>query len=153
LFKLRKLILETNKIYKKNVFSSLLHAKLLFDLSMLAEKAIEHKNPRKGQKLTFNDELLFLSTAPTGLLSFNTGNKIGTLNSDFGNDFAGTLYDLLNKTHHLYLSNIENDFAIAYGIRNFGAHKIENEPVLYNRILELVQSILNTLFFTIEKLY
>jgi hypothetical protein len=155
LFKLRKLILETDKIYKRNVLSSLLHAKLLFDLSMITEKAIEYKNPRKGKgrKLVFADELLFLSAAPARLLSFNTGNRIGKLNSDFEKDFAGTLYDILNKKYPLGLSDIENDFAIAYGVRNFGAHKIENKPVLYSRTPALAQSILNTLFFAIEKLY
>ncbi len=60
LFKLRKLVLETSKIYKANAFSSMMHSKLLFDLSVITDKVIEYKNPRKGQKLKLADELIFL---------------------------------------------------------------------------------------------
>ena len=154
IFKLRKLIVETSRIYKSNAFSSILHAKLLFDLSVIADKVIEYKNPRRRrhERLVFAEELIFLSTQHP-LLSFNTGNKIQMLNDDFNTDFSGTLAALLRRTYHLPFSGIENDFAITYGIRNFGAHKIENQPCIYKNIAQISQSILNTLFFTIEKIY
>lgn len=153
IFKLRKLAVETSKIYKKNVFSSILHAKLLFDLSIITDKVIEYKNPRKGQKLTFADELIFLSSRPRRLLSFNVGNKIGKLRDDFHDDFSGTIYNLLKRRYSVALSDIENDFAITYGVRNFGAHKIENQSCLYNNMPKLAQKILNSLFYTVDKIY
>jgi hypothetical protein len=156
LFKLRKTVVETSEIYKKNTLSSIMHAKLLFDLSVVVDKIIEYKNPRRlrpNTKLVFSNELIFLSMAPRRLLSFNVGNKIGTLNADF-EDLAGTLRGLLRGTYdHLTLSDIEKDFAITYGIRNFGAHKIENQPYLYNNMPRISQSILNSLFYIVEKIY
>jgi len=153
LFKIRKLLDETPKIYKKNIFSSLLHARHLFDLCLISDKAIEYKNPARGSRhLSFRDEMLFLSSPSTASLSFNrTG--LNTINNDFNSDFGRTMYDILLGRYHLSLSSIENDFAVAYGIRNFGAHRIENQPVVYNRMGELVQRIFNTLFFTVERLY
>lgn len=152
MFKLRNLVIETPKIYKKNVFSVLLHAKLLFDLALITDKVVEYKNPNRGNRLSFRDEMIFLSSPSMRLLSFNQ-NRITTINRNFDNDFSGTSYDILFGRYNLSLSDIENDFALAYGIRNLAAHKVKNEPVLYHRTRELAQSILNTLFFTVEKLY
>jgi hypothetical protein len=153
MFKLKKLVKETHKVYKKNIFSSLLHAKLLFDFCLISDKVIENKNPAHSSRhLSFWDEMMFLSSPNIALLSFNR-RKLSTINRDFERNFTTTMYDLLLGRYHLSLSDIEKDFAIAYGIRNFAAHKIQNQKVLYNRMIELAQSILNTLFFTVEKLY
>ena len=151
LFKLKKLV-ETDIEQKRNVFSSLLHAKALFDICLVVEKVIEHKNPRsatKGAKLYFSDEIGFLSQKTSLMLV----SHIGKLNNDFDGDFAGTLSDILDSKYAPTLSSIEEDLAIAYGIRNFGAHKLENQPVLCQRMVELSQRLLNALFFSIEKLY
>ncbi len=40
-----------------------------------------------------------------------------------------------------------------YGFRNFGAHKVEDQPVVYQNFDEISRRILNALFFSIEKLY
>lgn len=156
LFKLRKLVVETSITYKKNIFSSILHSKILFDLCLISDKVIENKNPdRNTRRLSFRDEMLFLSSSTIPLLSF-TQNDISTINRDFDQNFGNTMYDMLLGRYHLLgrsLSNIENDFAITYGMRNFGAHKIQNQPVLYHRMPELAQNILSTIFFTVEKLY
>ena len=47
-------------------------------------------------------------------------------------------------------SSIDWDFAITYRIRNFGGHRIEDQPVIYEKIEELSQRVLNTLFFLVE---
>ena len=59
---------------------------------------------------------------------------------------------LLSGTY-LNLNDIERDFAVTYGVRNHGAHRLESRPIIYNRMRELTQSMLNALFFTIENLY
>jgi hypothetical protein len=156
LFRIRKIMLETNDIYKKNVLSSLLHARILFDLSLVTDKVIENKNAGRGNRPSFRKEILFLSSSPRHLLSFN-GGILDTLGIEFDNDFSGTMTRLLSGTYRPHaaaaLNDIERDFAIAYGIRNRGAHKLEDEPILYKRTSQLTQSILNTLFFSIENLY
>lgn len=151
LFRIRKIIYETHEIYKKNAFSSLLHARILFDLSLVLDKVIENKNTGRSARPRFGEEILFLSTSPRNLLSFNR-HRLSTLNTEFANDFGRTMYRLL-LGNYSHLSDIERDFAIAYGIRNRGAHKLENQAVIYNRTRELTQSLLNALFFTVENLY
>jgi len=151
LFRIRKMIYETDWIYKKNVFGSLLQARILFDLSLVVDKVIENKNIRRSDRSTFREEILYLSTPPRNLLSFNR-NMLRTLNNEFDNDFGETMYRLVLGTYP-NLNDIERDFAIAYGIRNRGAHKLENQPVIYDRTQELTQSVLNALFFTVENLY
>jgi hypothetical protein len=51
------------------------------------------------------------------------------------------------------LQPIEEDLAITYGFRNFGAHKVEDQPVVYQNFDEISMRILNALFFSVEKLY
>ncbi len=151
LFKL-KLMLEIDDRLKQNVFSSLIHARLLFDICLVLEKAIEHKNPnsKPGSKLFFPAEIKFLSQKAS--LSIKDS-VIKQLSSDFDTDFAKTIDDILGSKHPLKLSDIENDLAIAYGIRNFVAHRVEDQPVLYKNLEELSQRLLNALFFAIERLY
>jgi len=155
LFKLKKLLdpIETPSALRQNVFSSLLHAKSLFDICLVVEKVVEYKNPnskKKGVKLKFTDELKFLSKET----SLSLGKKkIRKLNDDFGDNFSGTLSNIIESKYPLLSKRIEEDLAIAYGIRNFAAHKLEDEPVLYEKVEELSQRLLNTLFFSIEKLY
>jgi len=152
LFRLKKLILETDNRLKQNVFSSLVHAKILFDICLVTEKAVEYKNPesKKGTKLFFPDEIKFLSREASLSVGKSTIKK---LNTDFRNDFAKTLCDMLTSKYYLKLSKIEEDLAITYGIRNFGAHRLEDEPVFYQDMEELAQRLLNGLFFCIEKLF
>ncbi|MCX8151399.1 MAG: hypothetical protein N3D85_07885 [Candidatus Bathyarchaeota archaeon] len=151
LFKL-KLILETNDRLKQNVFSSLIHARLLFDICLVLEKAIEHKNHKSkhGSKLSFSNEMKFLSQKAS--LSIDCF-VIKKLNFDFRADFAKTINDMLGSKYSLELSDIKIDLAIAYGIRNFVAHRVEDQPVLYKNFDELSQRLLNALFFAVEKLY
>ena len=151
LFRLRKIMYETHNIYKKNVFSSLLHARILFDLSLVTDKIIENKNSGRRPRPSFRTEILYLSTPPRNLLSF-TPAILDILGNEFDADFGGTLDRLLSGTYP-NLSAIERDFAIAYGIRNRGAHKLENQPIIYRRMRDLTQSMLNALFFAVENLH
>ncbi|MFZ0966199.1 MAG: hypothetical protein WAN82_06185 [Candidatus Bathyarchaeia archaeon] len=150
LFETHKMILGTNERLKKNPFSSLIHARILSNLCIIFDKTVEHKHPDKGSRPLFiSDEIIFLSKKATS--SIDDAAK-GEINHDFQVDFSKTLRELLGSTYRLSLSDIENDLAIAYGIRNFCAHKIEDQPVLYNNFDELCQRLMNALFFALEKL-
>ena len=156
LFRIRKMIYETGKIYKQNAFSSLLQARILFDLSLVVDKVIENKNAGRSNRPTIREEILFLSQNPRNLLSFNE-DTLSELNDRIENNFGTTTRGLLLGTYrprrHPILNDIERDFALAYGIRNRGAHKLENQPIIYRKMRELTQSLLNALFFTVENLY
>ncbi|MBZ5529572.1 MAG: hypothetical protein LAN71_16955 [Acidobacteriia bacterium] len=152
LFELKKLIVDTGAQLKQNVFSSLIHTKVLFDSCLVVEKAIEFKNPhsKTGAKLYFSDEIKFLSQKSSSSIGDAT---VAKLNLDFKADFSKTIGDIIGSKYTLPMSDIESDFSIAYGIRNFAAHRIEDQPVLYKNMEEIVQRLLNVLFFTVEKLY
>ena len=83
--------------------------------------------------------------------------SLGQINTSFKTHFPKTLDDLLRSQYMfgsgLILSPIEEDLAITYGFRNFGAHKIEKQPVIYQNLQTIAQRCLNVIFFVIESLY
>ena len=151
LFRLRKLLLETGEQLKMNVLSSIIHARILFDMCLVLDKAVEEKNPEKatGKRLYLSKEIVFLSQKTS--LSINK-KTIEDLNKSYKKDFAKTIEDIITSNYPLS-SDIERDLALAHGIRNFVAHTVEDQKVLYKNMPELSQRLLNALFFAIEKLY
>lgn len=112
---------------------------------------LSKKNPNQWR---FSEHLKFLS----GRSSLNLNDqRIGELNDAFKNNFSNTLQKLLNSQYQFQdgttLQPIEEDLAITYGFRNFGAHKVEDQPVVYQNFNEISRRILNALFFSVEKLY
>ena len=51
------------------------------------------------------------------------------------------------------LSESGIDLSLAYGIRNFGAHKVEGFPIVYQNFEEIAQRLMNVLFLALEYLY
>jgi hypothetical protein len=152
LFETHKMIFGTDERYKKNVFSSLIHARILSNLCLIIDKIAENKHPDKGtRKLFISDEIKLLSTEATGAIN---DVAVSTISTSFQGDFPRTLNELLGSMYTaLTLPDIEKDLAIVYGIRNFCAHRIENQPVLYDNFDELCQRLMNALFYALEKLY
>ncbi len=54
---------------------------------------------------------------------------------------------------HINPIDIEEDMAIVYALRHFGAHKLESQSIIYLRFPDICSRILNVFFFSIEKLY
>jgi len=142
-----------------NVFGSLLESNALFDLCLIIDNYIKSKYPATaGPKLTFGKYLLFLSRPGshglTQLLNFSRAHRTA-LNNSF-EDFQTTIETLMDgdfafsNNSQFPDRSIDWDFAITYGIRNFGGHRIEDQPVIYEKIEELSQRVLNTLFFLVE---
>lgn len=152
-FRLKKLLVEIDQKLTQNVFSSLLQANVIFDLCLIVDAIIRNKNP-DPDKWRFIDQLAFLSSQSS--LSLDT-KKLGELNKDFDSDFSNALQKLLNSNYKFgdgsSLQQIEEDLGITYGFRNFGAHRIEAQPIIYEKFEEISQRIVNALFFSIEKLY
>lgn len=149
-FRLKKLLTEIDQKLTQNIFSSLLQANTIFDLCLIVENILKQKNP--GGKY-FSDHLRFLSSKSP--LNFSH-QKIEELNGAFKNNFSNALQNLLTSQYHFQdgtvLQPIEEDLAITYGFRNFGAHRIEDQPVVYQKFGKISERILNSLFFSIEKL-
>ena len=158
IFRLKKLIEEIDQKLKENVFSTLLQANTILDLCLIVENVMK----KQINKPTMYELLIHLSNQLS--LNLHKGSKGSQNNnlSKLGIDFDGenlgkTLKELLSSQYRFQdgpaLQSIEEDLAITYGFRNFGAHEIENQPVVYNNFDEISRRILNTLFFSIEKLY
>jgi len=79
------------------------------------------------------------------------------LSNAFKSNFSNTLQSLLSSQYRFQdrtaPQSIEEDLTITYGFRNFGAHRIEDQPVVYKNFDKISERILNALFFSIEKLY
>lgn len=152
LFNLKK-IFDIDKRLTQNVFSSLQDTNIIFNLCSIIENVIAYKNPNNG-KLTLYHQLNYLSSQAS--LSLD-GNKLSNINRDRDTDFSRTLSDLLQSQYQFNdgysPSPIEIDLAVTYFFRNFGAHKIEHQPIIYENFEEITGRILNALFFSIEKLY
>ena len=155
MFRVRKLVVETNLKHTQNVFGSLLQANIIFDLCLVIETILKNKIPRTPKKKYTMFYLLEKLSAKSSL-SLNE-DKLMQINVSFKDNFSATLQSLLESRYEFRDSTapqqIEMDLAIAYGFRNFGAHKIEHQSIIYNNFEEISQRIINTLFFSVEKLY
>jgi len=151
LFRLKKLLGEVDQRLTQNLFSSLLQANAIFTFCLVIDNVIKQKNPNQWK---FSEHLKFLSSRSS--LNLNE-QKIGELNSAFKKNFSNTLQKLLSSQYQFQDETIprpiEEDLAITYGFRNFGAHKVEDQPIIYRNFDEISRRILNALFFSVEKLY
>lgn len=150
LFHLKKVLTEIDKRLTQNTFSSLLLARAIFSICLVIDNALQEKTKQRY----FRNHLEFLSKK--SLLSFDT-NMLTEINKAFDSSFSNTLKELLDSQYQFsdgtMPTRIEEDFAIAYSLRNFGAHRIEDQSIVYRRFQQISQRLLNTLFFSIEKLY
>ena len=158
LFRLKKLITEIDQKLTQNVFSSLLQANTILNFCIIVENVIKKQKKYQNKKLnalTIKPLLEFLSSNSS--LNLHKNDNLKYLNDDFGKDFSKTVQELIKSQYQFQDGTtpqpIEEDLAITYGFRNFGAHKVEDQPVVYQNFDEISKRILNALFFSVEKLY
>lgn len=151
LFNLKKISIDINDHLTQNQFASLIQADIIFRLCKIVDITVKNKNQSQWK---FIDHLDFLSRN-TSLTLIRS--KSAEANSSFNNDFSNTIDELLNSRYHFQDGSspqfIEEDFLLAYGFRNFVAHNIENQPIIYRNFIQLYSRILYSLFFIIENLY
>jgi hypothetical protein len=151
LFQVKKLLAVNNMKLTYNDYGSLLLAETMFNICLILDNLLEEKNPAQWK---YSDHLSFISNKMS--LKLDQSN-IGQINASFKTNFSRTLEDLLRSQYTVgsgsNLNFVEEDLAITYGFRNFGAHKIENQPVIYQNLQAIVQRCLNAIFFVIESLY
>ena len=137
---------------RQNDFTSQLELNLLFDILLVIDASIGARNPGVN---SFPLHAAHLSNeAGLGL----TQNKLqNELNPVFQADFNLTLANILNGAFQFGdgtgLTGLAGDLAVAYGLRNYGAHHISSVPTVQLRFNEIRQSLFNVLFLTIEMLY
>lgn len=135
----------------RSKFTGQLLVNLFFDLTLTIDAAAKAKNPA-GK--TFIHQAKFISQKAGDALSIT---KLKKINKQYNIDFEKTLSSIINGTFTFSdgtgLSKLQADIAVAYGIRNKGAHDISGSPTIWKRFTEIEQIILNVLFMTIDYCY
>jgi len=132
-------------------FAGQLEANILFDLTLVIDAAIKAKNPTKWKFVDHAEFLTYSAKDPLTLQSLQQ------INSAFQSDFQTTLESAVVGTLALpdgsSLSRLQCDVAVAYGLRNRGAHDVSAVPAIWNHFLEIEQILMNVLFTTVDYLY
>jgi hypothetical protein len=161
LFKLEK-ISRTDRSLWKNELGSLLNLGLLFNLCMVIEQTIDNKKTCPNELRLYSDKIRHLIDRTSLSLTTSGENKHGIINNEvkfcsdeFGSSFSTTMTSILQNNHSILRTKlpIESDLVISLGIRNHSAHKLQDQPVVYQHWEDLAQRVLNVLFFTVEKTY
>jgi len=134
----------------RNSFIAQLQLNLLFDLTLVIDAAAK---PLSISEWKFVDRMECLSRRAG--LSLARG-ELRAINEAFKADFEGTLRALLEGTLSLQgrasPTGLESDVALAYGIRNRGAHHVASVELVAERFQEISQAVFNVLFLSIELL-
>ena len=83
-------------------------------------------------------------------------NKLKAINKKTNTDLEAIILDLLKSKSvfkNTKLKPIENDIGIVYTLRNSAAHRIRDRPFIHENFKQIVDSLFNIIFLTIEKLY
>ena len=132
-------------------FSSQLLLNLLFDFSVVIEAIIKAKNPSGS---SFIKHAHFLTNSINQVMSET---ELGIINQNFKINFDVTLASIVNHSFKLsngfLLTDFQTCIAVTYGIRNKGAHDITSSEIVRNKINEIIQCVINTLFCTVDYLY
>ncbi len=136
---------------RQSVFLSQLEANVFFDLTLVIDDAIKAKRAHCHFFIAQAEEL---STLAGGVLN---NARLGEINQAFRRDFDATLRTLLDGNFALAdgtkVLGTDLDIAVAYGVRNRGAHNISGSRVIAERYNDVRASIFSALFLTIELLY
>ena len=150
-FHLKKLLVDIDRRLMQNALSSMMQVTTYFSLCLVIDNVIKWKNPSQWK---FFDHLLFVSTRTE--LSF-TQAKLLQVNADYRSDFSKTLEEMLGGTYSFPDGSkptlTEQDLLVAYGFRNFGAHKIEALPIVFRNFDKIFYRLMNCLCYLIEKIY
>jgi len=130
----------------------------LLIIDELFKKGFKDIYQSMNRQINFSDHLFEIAK----LLSWTTERDfsmyqkklIGTkFNDEITNNFEKTVEDLTNqKFKSKQIINLEADFWLCYGLRNFSAHSIKSQKILWVKYTDILQSLMNVLFLAIEKM-
>jgi hypothetical protein len=134
----------------RNAFAGQLEINLLFDVTLVIDAAIKAKNPAQWKFIHHAEHLLTAAGYPL------TNQQLGEINGQFERDFNAALQAVVDGTLTLppntILNRLQSDVALAYGLRNRGAHKIETAPTIWNRFQAVQRALFRVLCATIDPL-
>jgi hypothetical protein len=134
----------------RNTFAGQLEINLLFDVALVIDAAIKAKNQAHWQFIQHAGCLL--KVAGHAL----THQQLGELSGQFERDFDATLRAALEGTmtiQLLPLDRLQCDVALAYGLRNRGAHNVASVPTIWKEFPSVQHALFRVFFATIDYLY
>jgi hypothetical protein len=136
----------------QNPFAGQLEANILFDIALVIDAAIKEKNSTETQ---FSQHAAFLLKAAGS--SLTVGHLTNQIQVALTNNFDATLTEILNGSFRLpggiALSRFERDVAVAYAIRNRGAHDVSSSSTIWQCFTEIQKALFNVLFGAVDYLY
>ncbi len=145
---------------KRNAFAGQIELNLLFDLLLVIEVAIRHKNPTKVKKgkhgktseLMFSDQASFLLKSARHPHEKHYADVHRQFHDNFEAAIQGALDGTLTSTAGT-LDILQCDVHLAYELRNRSAHQIETVPIIWKEFDRVQRSILRVLCATVDYLY
>ena len=134
-----------------NPFAGQLELNLLFDITLVIDSAIKAKNPADRQFIDHAEYLLAQAAEPLTIDQLREINRL--FNNDFDNTLRAALDGTLTLQQGVALRRLQSDVALAYGLRNHGAHNTSTANTIWNRFPEVQQALFRVLFATIDHLY
>jgi len=134
-----------------NPFAGQLQLNLLFDVTLVIDTAIKNKNQTQWQFIDHAEHLL--AAAGHRL----TKQQLGDINEQFKSNFDAALQSALDGAltvqPNTTLDRMQCDVALAYGLRNRGAHNLETAQTIRNCFPAVQQALFRVLCATIDYLY
>ena len=134
-----------------NPFAGQLQLNVLFDLTLVIDTAIKEKNRGQWKFINHAERLLTAAGHPL------TNQQLGDINGQFENNFEITLQAGLNGILIVQPNNrldrLQCDVALAYGLRNYGAHNIGTAPTVWSRFRDLQEALLRVFCAIVDYLY
>jgi hypothetical protein len=145
---------------KRNTFAGQIELNLLFDLLLVIEVAIRHKNPTKiktgkngkPSELMFYDQVLFLLKSARHPHEEYFADAHRQFQNNFEAAIQGALDGNLTSTAGK-LQLIQCDVHLAYELRNRSAHQVETVPIIWKEFDRVQRSILRVWCATVDYLY
>lgn len=135
----------------RSSFASQLEINILFDIVLVIETAIKEKSATRGDFCSNAEFLLSKTGHPL------SSDQLGEINRAYISNFDSTLKAVVDGTFafsgSLPLRALQVDVAVAYGLRNHGAHNVSSAPTILSRFPEIQQKVMNVLFATVDHLY
>jgi hypothetical protein len=134
-----------------NGFAGQVQMDLLFDITLVIDAAIKEKNAPEWKFSKHAGRLLVSAGHQLEI------EQLREINQRFKDNFDATLQAAINGTltvdRNTALNRLQCDVALAYGLRNRGAHNIGTPPTLWQRFHALQQALFRVLFATVDFLY
>jgi hypothetical protein len=135
----------------KNPFAGQLQINLLFDVTLVIDIAIKAKNQGHWKFIDHVEHLLTIAGHQL------TSAQLGNINTQFENNFDRAVHAAIDGTltvqPNTQLDRLQCDVALAYGLRNHGAHNIETAPTIWNQFHTVQQIVFRVLCAAIDYLY